>query len=109
MRAAAAGGLLVLATVTLAAVPVLGRFGAKPDNPTLLDRPYLTGWLLIAGLVVLGTVLAGWWGTRRGPQPTRSTGRGPRGPCGSLTRLGRVGFGRTRVRARLVLRLGTGS
>ena len=82
VRAAAAGGLLVLATVTLAAVPVLGRFGAKPDNPTLLDRPYLTGWLLIAGLVVLGTVLAGWWGTRRGSQPTRSGDGALEGPAG---------------------------
>ena len=25
------------------AVPVLGRFGARPDNPTLLDRDYLGG------------------------------------------------------------------
>ena len=43
-RAAAAGGLVVLGTVTLTAVPVLGRFGAKADNPTLLDRPYVVGW-----------------------------------------------------------------
>jgi hypothetical protein len=38
------------------AIPVLGRFGARPDNPTLLDRPYLTGWLVVAGLT-LGWVL----------------------------------------------------
>lgn len=64
-RAAAAGGLVVLGTVTLTAVPVLGRFGAKPDNPTLLDRSYVVGWLVLALLVVLGTLLAGWWATRR--------------------------------------------
>ena len=64
-RAAAAGGLVVLGTVTLTAVPVLGRFGAKADNPTLLDRPYVVGWFLLVVLVVLGTVLAGWSAARR--------------------------------------------
>ena len=59
-RAATAAGLLVLGTVTVTAVPVLGRFGAKPDNPTLLDRPYVAGWLGLVVLVVLVTVLAGW-------------------------------------------------
>lgn len=48
---------VVLGTVTLAAVPVLGRFGARADNPTLLDRPYVVGWLLFAGVTVL--VVAG--------------------------------------------------
>ena len=42
-------GFVVLATVTLLAVPVLGRFGARPDNPTLLDRNYVGGWLVLAG------------------------------------------------------------
>jgi hypothetical protein len=64
-RAAAAGGLVVLGTVTLTAIPVLGRFGAKPDNPTLLDRPYVAGWLVVAALVLAGSVLAGWWASRR--------------------------------------------
>jgi hypothetical protein len=47
----AAAVFLVLGTVTVTAVPVLGRFGARSDNPTLLDRNYLVGWLLLAGLV----------------------------------------------------------
>jgi hypothetical protein len=58
-RAPAAVGLVVLGPVTLLAVPVLGRFGARDDNPTLLDRPYLAGWLLLAGLVVLAVAAAG--------------------------------------------------
>ena len=52
-------GAVVLATVTLAAVPVLGRFGARPDNPTLLDRDYTTGWLVVVAIVstvVLGSL-----------------------------------------------------
>lgn len=47
--------LVVLGPLTLVAVPVLGRFGARPDNPTLLDRPYLTGYAVLVGL---GLVLA---------------------------------------------------
>lgn len=51
-RPAAAAATVVLGTVTLMAVPVLGRFGSRPDNPTLLDRPYVAGWLVFAGLVL---------------------------------------------------------
>ena len=48
---------MVLGAVTLLAVPVLGRFGAQPDNPTLLDRAYGPGWLVLAGLTVLLAVV----------------------------------------------------
>lgn len=51
-RGPAAVVLVVLGSVTLVAVPVLGRFGRRPDNPTLLDRDYTTGWLVAAGLVL---------------------------------------------------------
>ena len=44
----------MLGSVTLLAVPVLGRFGARADNPTLLDRDYIAGWLVLAGLVAVG-------------------------------------------------------
>lgn len=57
-RGPVAAGGVVLVTVLLAAVPVLGRFGALPDNPTLLDRPYAAGAAAIAG-VVLAAVVAG--------------------------------------------------
>jgi hypothetical protein len=65
LRAPAAVGAVVLGTVTVMAVPVLGRFGARPDIPSLLDRNYLAGWLLIAGLVVAGVVLGALWRRRR--------------------------------------------
>jgi hypothetical protein len=58
-------GLVVLATVTVTAIPVLGSWGARPDNATLLDRNYLLGWLVFATLVVLGVLLAGPIGRRR--------------------------------------------
>ena len=57
-RAPLAVGLLVLGSLTILAIPVLGRFGARPDNPTLLDRDYTAGWLVVAGLT-LAAVLAG--------------------------------------------------
>jgi hypothetical protein len=51
-------GAIVLGTVTVAAVPVLGRFGERPDNPTLLDRNYVLGWLVVATLVVMAAAAA---------------------------------------------------
>jgi hypothetical protein len=50
---AVTAGAVVLATVTVVAVPVLGRFGARADNPTLLDRNYVLGWLALATLTVV--------------------------------------------------------
>jgi hypothetical protein len=38
-------------------VPTLGRFGATADNPTLLDRDYLAGWLVFAAIVVAGAAV----------------------------------------------------
>ncbi len=57
-RAPVTVGTVVLASVTLVAVPVLGRFGASPGNPTLLDRDYVTGWLVLAALTTLGVAAA---------------------------------------------------
>lgn len=51
--------LVVLGSLTLVAVPVLGRFGARADNPTLLDRPYVVAWFGLLILTVLWVVAAG--------------------------------------------------
>ncbi len=61
-------GLVILVPVTLLAVPELGRFGARADNPTLLDRPYWLGWSVLVTLVVAG-VLVGALATRRRTTP----------------------------------------
>jgi hypothetical protein len=50
--------LVVLVPVTLLSVPELGRFGARTDNPTLLDRPYWLGWSGVATLVVVVALAA---------------------------------------------------
>jgi hypothetical protein len=74
-RGPAAAALVVLGSVTLLAVPVLGRFGAREDNPTLLDRPYVAGWAVLAGLTVLATLVAGAVRARRS-----HAGSGPADP-----------------------------
>ncbi len=50
--------LVVLGPLTLVAVPVLGRFGARADNPTLLDRPYWAGYVVVVTLVLILVVAA---------------------------------------------------
>ena len=50
-------GFVVLGSVTLLAMPVLGRFGARPDNPTLLDRDYSVG---LAGAGRRWSLVAAW-------------------------------------------------
>lgn len=61
---------VVLGSLTLLAVPVLGGFGRRPDNPTLLGRDYTAGWLAVAALVLVGVALGAWVAsvlrTRRG-------------------------------------------
>lgn len=64
-RAPAAIALVVWGGLTIAAVPVLTRAGARADNPTLLDRPYLATWWAISVIVVLLVVLAGFVRSRR--------------------------------------------
>ena len=58
----------MLVTVTITAIPVLGKWGERPDNPTLLDRPYLLGWLIFAGLVLGTTLVSALLGSRRAKQ-----------------------------------------
>ncbi|MCW2791983.1 MAG: hypothetical protein JWO76_1081 [Nocardioides sp.] len=80
VQAPAVVALVVLGAVTLLAIPVLGRFGARPDNPTLLDRSYGTGWLVLAG-ITLAAVVAGALVVRSRHRPAvPPTERSPRGP-----------------------------
>lgn len=62
--------LVVLGPLTLVAIPVLGRFGARPDNPTLLDRPYWAGYLGIVALALALTTADALRRRRRSRHPT---------------------------------------
>ena len=64
-QAPAVIALIVWGAVTLAVVPVLGRFGARSDNPTLLDRPYLASWLVLSAATVIVVALVSVWRARR--------------------------------------------
>ncbi len=66
-KAPAVVGMVVLGALTLVAVPVLGRFGAREDNATLLDRPYLVSWLVLVGFTVLTVTVASLVRSRRDP------------------------------------------
>jgi hypothetical protein len=70
-------GAVVLGTVTVIAVPVLGRFGARADNQTLLDRNYVLGWTMLATLTVV-VVAAAVAGSRRRRGGDRGAGAGGR-------------------------------
>ena len=71
-QAPATIALIVWGSTSLAVLPVLGRFGARSDNPTLLDRPYLTSWLALTAATVVVVVLVSAWRARRcdGSAPT---------------------------------------
>ena len=71
LRPAAVAAGVVLGTVTVMAMPVLGRFGARPDNPTLLDRDYTTGWVIFASCVLAGAVAWGVLVRRRRQRSVR--------------------------------------
>ncbi|MEP7092227.1 MAG: hypothetical protein ABI776_19145 [Nocardioidaceae bacterium] len=57
-RAPVVAGFVVLGSASLLAIPAIGRFGARVDVPSLLNRPYGALWVLFAALVLL-VVLAG--------------------------------------------------
>ncbi|MEJ7832564.1 MAG: hypothetical protein WKF79_06590 [Nocardioides sp.] len=56
-RAPAVVGLVVLGSVTLAAIPVLTGLGAS-DERGLQERPYLVGWLILAAVILVAVAVA---------------------------------------------------
>jgi hypothetical protein len=51
-RAVAAIAFLVWGTLTLAVANVLSGMGGKPDMDSLLNRPYVSAWLVLNGVVL---------------------------------------------------------
>jgi hypothetical protein len=52
------GAALIGFCLFLVAIPGLGRYGVREDNPSVLPRDYTEGLLLALAVVVLGTVLS---------------------------------------------------
>ncbi len=76
-RGLAAVGFVILGTISVVAIPFLGRFGAREDNPTLLDRDYVGAYLvLVVVVVVLLTVIAMYRVGRTGPDGISPAGPG---------------------------------
>ncbi len=57
-RAPVTVGLALSAFVVLIGWPFIGGFGRHPDKPSLLNRDYLGGALVVLGVVWLGCVVA---------------------------------------------------
>ena len=57
-RAATGLAFLVWATLTVVFVPVLSGQGGKPDNDTILHRPYVLSWLVLTGVLAGAAVIA---------------------------------------------------
>ncbi len=77
VRPAVQGTLVVAGSVALVAIPVVGGWGRKPDNPSLLPRDYGLGLAVAVGLIVAAGVIAAVHAARRSP-PQRPPQR-PRG------------------------------
>ena len=57
-RGAIAFGFIVWATVSVAVANVLLPIGGRPDNPSLMNRPYVVAWLLFTAVVIAATAAA---------------------------------------------------
>ncbi|MFE5617406.1 hypothetical protein [Streptomyces sp. NPDC056463] len=54
VRGPVRGGLIVAGSLTLVALPLMVRPGAPP-NPTALPLDYVRNWLVLMGVVAIGT------------------------------------------------------
>ncbi len=57
-RAAVGIGFLLWGTLTLAFFNVLSGQGGKPDNMTVLNRPYVLSWLVMTAVLAAVVVIA---------------------------------------------------
>ncbi|MFJ3583034.1 hypothetical protein ACIPPS_12510 [Streptomyces sp. NPDC090127] len=66
-RGALRGGLIVAGSLTLIALPLMLRPGSAP-NPTALPLDYVRNWLILMGVVAVGTgalIGVGRWAAQR--------------------------------------------
>lgn len=65
VRAAVHAGLILTGVFVIASIPVLGGFGRRADNLTILPRNYVVGLLVVLAVVWLATAAAMTWACRR--------------------------------------------
>lgn len=66
----AGGALLVSGALVAVAVPVIGRFGERADDPSLLPRDHGQGLLVVLALIWLVAAGGLWASTRDGDDVT---------------------------------------
>jgi Kef-type K+ transport system membrane component KefB len=57
-RRAIAVGFIVWATVSVAVANVLLPVGGRPDNPSLMNRPYVLSWIVFTVVTITVTTIA---------------------------------------------------
>lgn len=62
-------GFVVLGSATIMAFPVLTGNGEDSTIPSLLNRNYVGGWLVLAALTAVGVAIGCWWQRRRRSAP----------------------------------------
>jgi len=72
-QAPALVALVVCGALTAVAGSVLTRAGARPDNPSLLDRNYIAGWFAAIALTLVVAAIATGVNRRRSLSAVRST------------------------------------
>ncbi len=74
-RSVAAIAFLVWATLTVTFFNVLSGQGGKPDNDTVLNRPYGLSWVVLTVVIAAVAIAVAYWprkaGTRPGQPPAR--------------------------------------
>lgn len=74
-RAPVQGAAFVALSVTLVALPLVGRFGARPDDPSHLPLDYTRGYLVLLGLNAAVPVLLILWRTAMARRPQSAARR----------------------------------
>jgi hypothetical protein len=66
-------GLIISGALIAVGWPFVAGLGRRPDNPSLLDRPYLLGTVIFLVLIWLGAALWAVLRRAREPQPRRES------------------------------------
>jgi hypothetical protein len=66
-------GLIISGALLAVGWPFVAGIGRRPDNPSLLDRPYLLGTVIFLVVIWLGVAAWAWLRRARVPTPRRES------------------------------------